>query len=280
MATTLFMQPVACLIVSALILILLATLGRYSGLREEQDHAKAALVVDKLWRYIVGFGGIPALITAILRAGMPESPLYTLDISDSGPLTQFQDEETGLFSRGRDPGQVIKNLIRWGYSTAIRFLQAIGNWRHLAGISICAFILNAAIGSLGADNYRVLAETWDFSPTQSNATSLYAWSDGQNGSAGIGDAIYSVLFDMSLHSIFTFSISSVVGALILIRIVDHCPRGALLRFPSLALAVLFAVLASISLLTTPITINTAKTVMVVFCYWIFNIGSLSHLRHR
>jgi len=256
MATIFLMQPLAYGVVSALVLVLL---GPLSGLREEINHQRAAIAVDKLWRYLVGLGGIPALITLFFRAGMYESPRYSFDLAEERPVEvrwPFMESDIRFFS----------------YLTN-QFLRDLGNWRHLAGISICAFILNAAIGSLGGDNYRVLAQTWDFSAPQTNTTSLYAWNDVQSGSAGIGEAIYKVIFDMSLHSIYTMSIVSVVGSLILIILVEHWPRRTLLIFPSLALAVVFLFLPTF-ILKTVITAPVPRIALTILCYGIFNIGSL------
>jgi PHS family inorganic phosphate transporter-like MFS transporter len=261
MATIFLMQPVAYWVVSVLVLVLLVSLERSSGLREEIDHQRAAIAVDKLWRYLVGLGGIPALITLFLRAGMYESPRYSFDITEETPV----DEVRWHFMES--------DIRAVSYLTASRFLRHLGNWRHLAGISICAFILNAAIGSLGGDNYRVLAQTWDFSDPQTNTTSLYAWNDVQSRSASVGEAIYKVIFDMSLHSIYTMSIVSVVGSLILIILVEHCPRRTLLIYPSLALAIVFAILATFVQKTVPTTPVT-EIAATILCYGIFNIGSL------
>ena len=36
--------------------------------------------VDRAWRWIIGLGGIPALVAFIIRLQIPESPRYTLDV--------------------------------------------------------------------------------------------------------------------------------------------------------------------------------------------------------
>ena len=36
--------------------------------------------VDKDWRWIVGIGGLPALLAMIIRLQIPESPRYTMDV--------------------------------------------------------------------------------------------------------------------------------------------------------------------------------------------------------
>jgi MFS transporter, PHS family, inorganic phosphate transporter len=65
MAAVFLMQPVSNLIASALAMVLLVTLGRNSGLAAERDDETAALAVDKMWRIVVGLGGVPAVITLL-----------------------------------------------------------------------------------------------------------------------------------------------------------------------------------------------------------------------
>jgi PHS family inorganic phosphate transporter-like MFS transporter len=253
-----------------------------SGLREEISHQRVAIAVDKLWRYLVGLGGIPALITLFVRAGMYESPRYSFDLAEVRSVDEEGPADEGVQAGPVDEERPVdedrrpfmeSDIRLFSYFTASQFLQSLRNWRHLAGISICAFILNAAIGSLGGDNYRVLAQIWDFSAPQTNTTSLYAWNDVQSGSAGIGEAIYKVIFDMSLHSIYTMSIVSVAGSLILIILVEHWPRRTLLIYPSLALAFAFAILATFVQITAPTT-PVPEIAATILCYGIFNIGSL------
>lgn len=51
--------------------------------------------VDSAWRWIIGFGGIPALVAFIIRLQIPESPRYTMDVL-LDPQRAF-DETTEYF---------------------------------------------------------------------------------------------------------------------------------------------------------------------------------------
>jgi PHS family inorganic phosphate transporter-like MFS transporter len=82
MAAVLLMQSFASLVVSALALILLVTIGKNAGLRDNNDHSSAAVVVDKLWRFLIGLGAVPAALALFYRLTMPESPRWTLDVAD------------------------------------------------------------------------------------------------------------------------------------------------------------------------------------------------------
>jgi MFS transporter, PHS family, inorganic phosphate transporter len=262
MAAVFMMQPFSNAIASIITFILLVTLGQNSGLAAEVDEQSAALVVDKMWRIIVGLGGIPAVITLFLRMSMPESPRYTLD----------WNEERSTYN---GPEATDHEIRLEYYFIGSRFLRHLGNWRHLAGLSACAFILNAAMVSLGADNYRVLAQTWDFDSSHTSTTTrLPAWTDGRHASAIPGEAIYGVLYEFSRHSIFTQSTASSIGSLALVMITQRFFfRRSVLIYYSLVLAVLFTILASISLPTTVSSeTRRAMIAMTILSYFTFSLG--------
>jgi hypothetical protein len=130
--------------------------------------------------------------------------------------------------------------------------------------------------SLGADNYRVLAQIWDFDTSHTNSTTtLPAWTDGQRASAIPGEAIYGVLFDFSQHSIFTQSISSAVGSLVLVMIIQRFFfRRFALICSSIILAGLFILLGTISLLTavSSATRGAIGIATMILSYFAFSLG--------
>lgn len=84
MAAVFLMQPLGQLLASVVGLAVLLTVGNRSGLATETDHTIAATIVDRLWRYVVGFGAIPALVAIGFRLTIPESPRFTLDVDHDG----------------------------------------------------------------------------------------------------------------------------------------------------------------------------------------------------
>jgi hypothetical protein len=47
----------------------------------ETDPVAAVQLVDRIWRYVVGFGAILAVIALWLRLTIPESPRFALDVA-------------------------------------------------------------------------------------------------------------------------------------------------------------------------------------------------------
>jgi PHS family inorganic phosphate transporter-like MFS transporter len=90
MAAVFLMQPLGQLLASAVGLAVLLTLGKSRGLAtydrkvEGAELVTAKMIVDTIWRYVIGVGAIPAFIAIIFRLTIPESPRYTLDVDHDG----------------------------------------------------------------------------------------------------------------------------------------------------------------------------------------------------
>jgi MFS transporter, PHS family, inorganic phosphate transporter len=84
MATVFLMQPLGQLMASVVGLVVLIAVGGHYNLATETDRTSAATVVDRIWRYVVGVGAIPALVAIAFRLTIPESPRYTLDVDNDG----------------------------------------------------------------------------------------------------------------------------------------------------------------------------------------------------
>jgi PHS family inorganic phosphate transporter-like MFS transporter len=82
MAAVFSMQPLGQIFASIVGLAVLMTVGK--SLKTETDHEKAATTVDRIWRWVIGVGAIPALVAIAFRLTIPESPRYTLDVEGDG----------------------------------------------------------------------------------------------------------------------------------------------------------------------------------------------------
>lgn len=82
MAAVFLMQPLGQLLASVVGLAVLLTVGR--NLNSTTNYSDQAVTVDRIWRYVVGVGAIPALIAIGFRLTIPESPRYTLDVDHDG----------------------------------------------------------------------------------------------------------------------------------------------------------------------------------------------------
>lgn len=102
MAAVFLMQPLGQLLASVVGLAVLLTVGRNAGLATETDPVAAATIVDRIWRYVVGVGAIPALIAIGFRLTIPESPRYTLDVDHDGARA-LRDTQKYYNIQSREP---------------------------------------------------------------------------------------------------------------------------------------------------------------------------------
>jgi len=107
--------------------------------------------VDRVWRIVVGFGCIPALISLYYRLTIPETPRYTIDIERD--IVQGQIDVEGFLANDKPQGK--DNTIPHEHQTitpkASRrdFIRHFGQWKYgkvLLGTAGSWFMLD--IGTL------------------------------------------------------------------------------------------------------------------------------------
>jgi PHS family inorganic phosphate transporter-like MFS transporter len=90
---------------AAAIISLIVTVGFKESLESAKDvsHCTGAcqLAVDKMWRWTIGIGAIPACFALYYRLAIPESPRFTFDISRD-IITADKDVRTYLRKRGEN----------------------------------------------------------------------------------------------------------------------------------------------------------------------------------
>jgi PHS family inorganic phosphate transporter-like MFS transporter len=140
-----------------------------------------------------------------------------------------------------------------------------GSWRFLAGTSTCWFLLDFAFYGLGINSPRQISHIWLDRPATSNIL-----ADWQSADPNVN--IYHILKFDSIQYIYTVSIGSVVGSLLLIKFIDYVPRKALLIVCFLLLAALFFVVGG-TLFAVEYTNQHALTIVLyALCQLFFNLG--------
>lgn len=115
MAAVFLMQPLGQLFSQVVGLAVLLTVGKSRGLAsygrelEGADLVPAKMIVDTIWRYVIGVGAIPAFIAIVFRLTIPESPRYTLDVDNDGTRA-LQDTQRYFNIRHEQPNHVSENL--------------------------------------------------------------------------------------------------------------------------------------------------------------------------
>ncbi|KAK0270737.1 hypothetical protein LTR35_014019 [Friedmanniomyces endolithicus] len=83
MCAVFLMQPMGQLLAWSVGLIALEILSHSHDFSTDSPDAKVG--IDKLWRWVIGMGAIPAALAILFRITIPESGRYTYDVKKDGP---------------------------------------------------------------------------------------------------------------------------------------------------------------------------------------------------
>ena len=345
MAAVFLMQPLGQLLASVVGLAVLLTVGRNAGLATETNPESARVIVDRIWRYVVGVGAIPALVAIAFRLTIPESPRYTLDVDQDGaralrdtqiyynshpalmngstnehfqvytddvetvagmqqmPRAALDDDvnRANIHNIDHDPHQNTHDHASHGndddsmevqvlaeadsqdletnekaripdpfsFAELRRFFWTEGNLKYLLGTSITWFFLDFAFYGLGINNPRVIAQIWSSQPVNGTATSTAP--DWQNPSDP-NQNIYEVLRLDGIRSIITVSIGSMLGSIIIIKMINYVPIKAWLAWSFVGMAVLFAIVGGTYFRAANSDLHALTIVLYVLCQLLFNLG--------
>lgn len=341
MAAVFLMQPLGQLLASAVGLAVLLTVGRSEGLDTQTDPIAAATTVDRIWRYVVGVGAIPALVAILFRLTIPESPRYTLDVDHDGARALKDTEDYLRIRRASTAGGSSRMLEANGYndveydagdargdgrflrqppktasapdtfprdveregmeiidigeseavddgeeegdddekvelpdpfslSELVDFFIKQGNIKYLMGTAFCWFLLDFAFYGLGINNPRVIAQIWSSQPVSEAALAHTSpiWQNPTDGNL----SIYETLRQDGIRSIITISVGSLLGSLIIIKLIDYVPRKAWFVWSFVGLTVLFAVAGGSYTVAANSDLHALTIIFYALCQLLFNLG--------
>ena len=168
----------------------------------------------------------------------------------------------------------------------VEYFWTEGNWRFLAGTSLCWFLLDFAFYGLGMNNPRLLARLWRQEWTdpvwrpgnsvRGNAPN-YVGPSGPfiEASAEERQAVTLLredLFDNARRSALTVFIESILGTLFLYFIIDHMNRKRALIYSFFLLGALFIVTAICCFLASGTDYWFVTVVFYSLCQFFFNLG--------
>ncbi|KAK3303018.1 major facilitator superfamily domain-containing protein [Chaetomium strumarium] len=247
------------------------------------DNGNCGRVVDSIWRWVAGVGAIPALVAIIFRFQIDDPGLYDLDVRDEGTRavqntmllyryrrvsTPGPNPDDGHYARpemqevGPDGleqhppvangGGALQPLHRDGElprqfsrEDMVDYFVVQGNWRSLAGTSMCWFLLDIAFYGLGMGNLSTLAKLW---------------------------TSFEALRDNAVQNLITVCIGSVSGCVMLLLLIDYVPRRQFLTYSFLWMAALFLVTGGSFFAVFHNDLHAVSIVLVALCHFSFNLG--------
>jgi MFS transporter, PHS family, inorganic phosphate transporter len=215
---------------------------------------------DKIWRIIVGFGTVPAVIALYFRLTIPETPRYTIDIgrdiegaiADSGAY--LSDKRAGQVDEMRRLSQLkltSETLLVpkaswkdfWGH-----FLQ----WRYgkiLLGTAGSWFFVDIAFYGLGLNNSIILG--------------AIGYASSPN--------VYDNLYNVAVGNLVLAAAGNVPGYWVSVATIDTIGRKPIQLGSFIILTVLFCIIGFGFHKLSP----NALFALYVLCQFFFNFGANS-----
>ncbi|KAF9201966.1 Inorganic phosphate transporter pho84 [Haplosporangium sp. Z 27] len=119
--------------------------------------------LDYVWRILIGFGCLPALVAVYFRLTIPETPRYVLDIENNLNKAErdvaIVTKETRNHLQSEQENEVVRNPsnAKGSMSDFIRYFSKWENFKVLFGTSMAWFCLDVAFYGIGLNNSFVLS---------------------------------------------------------------------------------------------------------------------------
>lgn len=244
---------------------------------EGAAEAKTKIVIDIVWRIVIGIGGVIALIAVGLRLIIPESPRYFSGIQKDlrkaaiavqqvgGKFKDDQRSETSVSSGVHHRLHKDEDPAPW-FRAARKYLRE-GGWKPLVGMSTIWLLLDVCFYGTSLDSPRTLNTLW-LDANASSAT-LAIW----NADPGSPKAtIQRTLDNNAVRTLILSSVSSLVGSLVAIPVVHFANRKRLLIGTSLSLTLLFIATGASVVRTYATPDHEVSMVFFALAQFMFNIG--------
>ncbi|KUL89410.1 hypothetical protein ZTR_04295 [Talaromyces verruculosus] len=217
------------------IIALIVTAGFKESLQTASTVAKCTgvcnLAVDKMWRVVIGFGAVPAVIALYYRLTIPETPRYTFDVNRD-VLQASQDISAYLEgSREGHPDQVQRaaalqkdsERLAAPKATFSDFVAHYSQWKNgkvLLGTAGSWFFLDVAFYGLGLNNSIIL--------------SSIGWSGGSN--------VYEIFYKTAVGNLILICAGAIPGYWVTVATVDSVGRKPIQLGGFIMLTILFIVI--------------------------------------
>ncbi|KAG9324702.1 hypothetical protein KVV02_001684 [Mortierella alpina] len=132
--------------------------------------------LDYVWRILIGFGCLPALVAVYFRLTIPETPRYVLDIENNvnkaerDVATVLKENRNHLQSEDDANDVVVSNpnIAKGSFSDFCNYFSKWENFKILFGTSMAWFALDVAFYGIGLNNSFILSSI-NFSSVKGDA---------------------------------------------------------------------------------------------------------------
>ncbi|EXJ57650.1 MFS transporter, PHS family, inorganic phosphate transporter [Cladophialophora psammophila CBS 110553] len=194
-----------------------------------QCDERCQLAADKMWRSIVAFGTVPALLAVYFRLTIPETPRYTSDITLD---VEKARADVQAYLRGKRQGKVeeghtyVAETRRRNESpkaTWSEFFSHFRQWRHgkiLLGTAGSWFFIDVAFWGLGLNNSAILG--------------AIGYASSQN--------VYDNLYNTAVGNLILAVAGNIPGYWVSVALIDTVGRKPIQMASFIILTILFCVI--------------------------------------
>ncbi|KIW00742.1 uncharacterized protein PV09_07726 [Verruconis gallopava] len=285
MSAVFFMQPVGQLL--AQLVGLWVVLGRKSHLQShcsnDESNQLCRAEVDRIWRIVTGVGAAPALLAIIFRFLIWDAGLYVWEVKQDIPRAIRNSQNVYPNIRARAELGTARLMSGWNVeqteeeSMPIQFSREDlryyfieqGNWRYLAGTSICWFLLDFAFYGLGMNNPRTIAKIFANAPVNENII-IPSWNTNPQDPDA---TIYDTLKTNAERSIYTVCIASLAGSALFIFFSNYIRRRNWLIGSFLVQGLVFIISGGTFYAVFHKGSHFETVALVAICHFLFNFGA-------
>lgn len=240
---------------------------KYYDIRRQSTNGSFSAMPNGYGVDIEESGGDGQPGTGMVR--IPEEVLHHDPAPDEDDvIMEIQDIGGGDAEDQDGQGEQVEMPDPFSRAELVEFFWREGNLKYLGGTSACWFLFDFAFYALGINNPRVIAEIWSSQPvTAPGADQMPDWENPADP-----QSIYETLRTDGIRSIITISIGSMLGSIILIKVINYIPRRSWLAWSFVGMSVLFAVIGGSYFKVANTNLHAVTITLYVLSQLLFNLG--------
>ncbi|KAH6843419.1 major facilitator superfamily domain-containing protein [Chaetomium sp. MPI-CAGE-AT-0009] len=247
--------------------------------------AQEHVVMDKLWRLVLGLAGIPAIFAIVLRLLIPETPRFysavkrdlmkareaVLRVGSRSPSLTSGDLESWNSEVDESEPQEVAPWRSRAYSY---FFGTTQGWKPLLSISLQWLLLDIVFYGTGLDSPGTLAALWLSKPIDPSIDykSIPGFGFWKEDYGFPFATIFETMEHNLIRTLELSSIAAVVGSLAMIPLVNYVSRKTHFVWTTGILTILFAVTAVTVSQTYGTPAHLAGMVFYALTQFMFNLG--------
>lgn len=259
--------------------------GLWNGVSVPET-GEAHVVMDKLWRLVLGLAGIPAIFAIVLRLLIPETPRFysavkrdlmkareaVMKVGSRSPNLTGDLESVTSDVEESEP----QDVAPWRSRAYAYFFGTTQGWKPLLSISLQWLLLDIVFYGTGFDSPGTLAALWMDKPingTLEEYKQEYPGFDVWKEDYGSpGADIFHTTHNNLVRTLQLSSVAAVAGSLAVIPLVNYVSRKTHFVWTTGILTILFAVTAVTVSQTYGTSSHVVSMVFYALTQFMFNLG--------